>query len=173
MLSQTSGIAQMSKPSRFNLRVLQNWLRGDGDESSNFCGAEAARYSSANTRDLIALVDSDLDEGSFPRWLNPDLVDWYQDLFGSNKSSDPIDPESGNIVAYEESRFVRLSKLSLKFAMTVIGSLMPALTILILYHEDNTIDRIGTTIALTAVFGLVLAVFTNAKMKEIFASAAA
>ena len=58
-------------------------------------------------------------------------------------------------------------------AATIIASLLPVLVILWLWHVKRTVIRIWITMGFTAGIGLVLKVFTNAEMKEIFAATAA
>lgn len=55
-----------------------------------------------------------------------------------------------------------------KYSSMTLASLLPALTTLILYHTHNTETRVGETIALTALFGLLLILFTNAQIKRNF-----
>jgi uncharacterized RDD family membrane protein YckC len=55
---------------------------------------------------------------------------------------------------------------------TIISSLWPTLTILWLYHVQRTVSRIGITIGMTALLGVVLHFTGKVNIKEIFGATA-
>ena len=55
---------------------------------------------------------------------------------------------------------------------TIISSLWPTLTILWLYHVQRTVSRIGITIGMTALLGVVLHFTGNENIKETFGATA-
>lgn len=54
------------------------------------------------------------------------------------------------------------------YTATIIASLLPVVAILILFVLKETLTRIYVTIRLTAGLGVILKLFTNANMKEVF-----
>jgi hypothetical protein len=56
---------------------------------------------------------------------------------------------------------------------TVVSSLAPMVSIVVLYVVQNTSVRLGLVCAFTLLFSFVLALVTNARRIEIFAATAA
>jgi hypothetical protein len=84
--------------------------------------------------------------------------------------------ETGEEVVYfgdMSQRFKDALGFLLGLGATIIASLVPALTILWLYHVQTTGTRIGITIGMTALLGVILRLTTNANLKEIFGATAA
>lgn len=69
---------------------------------------------------------------------------------------------------YDASSIQRVANV----VATVLSSVLPLIAILILDHFQNTRTRIYISVGITAVFALVLALFTNARRVEIFAATA-
>lgn len=70
---------------------------------------------------------------------------------------------------YEDLRLNAISH----FVGTMIASLLPAISIFVLYFVHNMLARLGAIMAFSALFSFTLAVFTTAKRIEIFAATAA
>ncbi len=80
----------------------------------------------------------------------------------------PHDPESG-ICRYEERKIER----AVDILVTVLASLIPIVSILILYSVGNTLDRLAIAVAFTGLFSFCLAVTTKARRVEVFAATSA
>jgi len=57
--------------------------------------------------------------------------------------------------------------------VTVLASLIPIASILILYFVANTLDRLAIAVAFTGMFAFCLAVMTRARRVEVFAATSA
>lgn len=57
--------------------------------------------------------------------------------------------------------------------VTVLASLIPIASILILYFVANTLDRLAIAVAFTGMFAFCLAVTTRARRVEVFAATSA
>lgn len=64
-------------------------------------------------------------------------------------------------------------KTTAKVSVTLLSSMLPALSVFALYFESNMLNRIGIMIAMTFVFAATLTFGTSAKRSEIFAATAA
>ncbi|MAD86904.1 MAG: hypothetical protein CL912_28445 [Deltaproteobacteria bacterium] len=64
-------------------------------------------------------------------------------------------------------------KTAAKFLITLLSSMLPALSVLALYFEGDVLKRIGIMICMTFVFAAALTFGTSAKRIEIFAATAA
>lgn len=78
-----------------------------------------------------------------------------------------LDPES-QLSYYEDSKLDLASSL----ISVIISSTLPVLTIFVLNATETTAARIGFTVLFTAVFSILLVLFTSAKRVEIFAATA-
>ncbi|MCJ1307123.1 hypothetical protein MMC25_000769 [Agyrium rufum] len=72
-------------------------------------------------------------------------------------------------VEYADSTTLRLAD----GMSTVVASMFPAVTTIVLYFIQSSIVRLGVTVAFTAGFALALSVFTKARRIEIFSATAA
>ncbi|KAL6363130.1 hypothetical protein LRP88_02536 [Fusarium phalaenopsidis] len=158
-------------------------------------------YSTQDARRVNWLMDRDggknfqEDDVEFDTWLgeeqaNPDLYVALQpgidedDLFTSSimrfiggpfhraigdrmKVGKVID-EGSSIMTYRDSNIVK----TINFIVTIIAAVLPPLTILVLNSVDKTKVRIGLTVLFTAIFAIILAVFSKAKRVEILVATA-
>lgn len=79
-----------------------------------------------------------------------------------------IDPESG-LVEYPDRWFQRIARA----VATILASLLPAISIIVLYFIKSIAARLGTMAAFTAVFSMSVSAFTSASPAEVFATTAA
>lgn len=86
---------------------------------------------------------------------------------------EPVRTEGGDVYDYEDSKFVKFVTWVLTLLATIAASLLPSLIILWLFHVRRTVVRIWITVACTVGIGVILKLFTNATMKEIFGGTAA
>ena len=72
--------------------------------------------------------------------------------------------EQASLVSYSDLNLSRASNV----VALVMSSVLPVMTIFILDLVNTTKQRIGLTILFTAVFAVLLSIFSNAKAAEIF-----
>ena len=85
----------------------------------------------------------------------------------------PVHTEGGDVYDYEDSKLVKSVTWVLTLLATVAASLLPSLIILWLFNVRRTVVRIWITMGCTVGIGVILRLFTNASMKEIFGGTAA
>lgn len=184
-------MAQLKAPAKPSLRFLQSWLDSEQEGASFLRGRERWTWDDSNLRDFVALLNPEEASGSITRWLNPRLVDWYHRVWGGRRRvkhkkksqggpfankmlhTKAIDPENERVISYDDSKAVQGSQILSQLAITIITSILPALSILWLYNVQRTVVRIFITIGLAALLGIFLRFATNAKLKEIFGATAA
>ena len=84
LLLQAAGVTQLGKPRDYDVRFLQEWLKGSQEGAAFLRGRELKRaWDDVNMKDFVSLVNDDAD--STFGWLNPTLVDWYNNLWGGRK----------------------------------------------------------------------------------------
>jgi hypothetical protein len=109
--------------------------------------------------DLIALHPRQEDD-FLSRFLSNICVPIYHQRFRYGRD---------NITEYSEAQLRRCSSI----VSTVLSSLFPLISIIVLVNVDNTNSRIGIVCSFTALFSLSLALVTSARRVDIFAATAA
>ena len=132
-------------------------------------GREAGIWNNRAPREMVTLAQRQMEQDPFSTWLSTRLVDIYDKVWG-NRRKKPItvDPDSG-IVEYEDTRLTAISNA----VGVMFASLVPTISVLVLYFIKNMLVRIGLLVVFTAVFAAALAVFTKARKIEIFSAIAA
>lgn len=92
---------------------------------------------------------------------------FHRAIGGRMKVGKVIDEGSG-IMTYRDFNIVK----TINFIVTIIAAVLPPLTILVLNSVDKTKVRIGLTVLFTAIFAIILAVFSKAKRVEILVATA-
>ena len=84
-----------------------------------------------------------------------------------------VDPESGRVTDYADSRMMKIGDLVGTITVTIFASVLPMLAVIALFYVKDTLKRIGLSISFSAIFGIALRCFTSARLKDIFAATAA
>ena len=132
-------------------------------------GREARTWARRQPREMITLAQRQMERDPFSTWLSTRLVDFYDRIWG-NRRTEPIreDPDSG-IVEYPDTRLTTISNA----VGVIFASLVPTISVLVLYFIKNMLVRIGLLVVFTAIFSAALALFTSARKIEIFSAIAA
>jgi hypothetical protein len=77
--------------------------------------------------------------------------------------------ENTGIAHYSKAGFKRMART----LNVLLSALLPSLGVLGLYLIKDPLSRLGAIVGFSAVFSLVLALFTKARLVEIFAATAA
>ncbi|KAL2419981.1 hypothetical protein ABEF95_009818 [Exophiala dermatitidis] len=179
LLLKGAQVQGLQTPLEYNLEFLRERLDEDSVQDKDgpvfLAALERFTWHYSDTHEYVSLVrnpDADSEMADMKKWLSPKLIDWYHELWGiKHQSSSSVERASGwEGVRVHNNETLKKLRFLFKLTATIVASLTPAVTILILYHVRTTISRIGITIALTAAFGLILAFCTAANMKEVFAS---
>ncbi|ETS79490.1 hypothetical protein PFICI_09343 [Pestalotiopsis fici W106-1] len=135
--------------------------------------------------DLVAMKPR-LPPDSFSKWVNGVLFPFIHRFCGEKLkvsiilmmtqamalriTQDPEAPELGDgIYTYRES----LATTLVKIVTTVVASLFPLLSIVVLFVIESDSLKMGVIVAFSAFFALALALMTNARRIEIFAATSA
>ncbi|KAJ4556444.1 hypothetical protein HRR78_002105 [Exophiala dermatitidis] len=182
LLLKGAQVQGLQPPLEENLRFLRDRLDEESVQDKDgpvfLAALERFTWHYSDTHEYVSLVrnlDADSEMADVKKWLSPKLIDWYHELWGiKHQSSSSVEQAPGwEGVRVYNNETLKKFRFLFKLTATILASLTPAVTILILYYVRTTISRIGITIALTAAFGLILAFCTAANMKEVFASTTA
>lgn len=128
-------------------------------------GRDQNAWSLENDYDLLA-IQRRASSDPFSNWLTNSFVPLFHSILGK-RFKQPLseDPES-EIFQYSETR---LSAFVGVFG-TVLSSILPITSIVVLYFVTNMLVRLGLTVVFTAMFSCCLALVSRAKRVEIFAA---
>ena len=168
-LLQVAQVSKLERPRSDELEFLKNWLQRPNMGNSFLRGRESRIWAGRAPREMITLAQREMERDPFSTWLSTWLVDIYDRLYG-NRRKEPIagDPDSG-IVEYEDTRLTTISNA----VGVIFASLVPTVSVLVLYFIKDMLVRIGLLVVFTAVFSAALALFTSARKIEIFSAIAA
>jgi hypothetical protein len=189
---QVGQVSSLKNPHKADLHFIHNWLKGLGpEEGQSFLrGAERFTWSEGFDLDeffVMAAKESEADA------VTGRLVDWiittYNHFLGRRilASTQPQTvPKDQNLyqgwllIISKHNADSRLGvieysglKTTAKFLVTLLSSMLPALSILALYFEKHLLNRIGIMISMTFVFAAALTFGTSARRIEIFSATAA
>ncbi|CAG8982356.1 hypothetical protein HYALB_00014055 [Hymenoscyphus albidus] len=167
-LLQVSQVASLRPPRKANLHFLHTWLRGfsPGQGNSFQRGTERKTWELRLRLDDFITVKSTSDEKDATTATVTDrAITWYHNVIGSNTRA-PIKKGTA-IIEYT------VTGTATKYLVTLVSSMLPAVSILGLYFEKDLLHRIWIMLGMTFVFAAALSFGTSAKRIEIFSATAA
>ena len=185
---------KIERPDKNDLQLVASWTvhpHGGGDLPDD-PGETLAWGDNKHpvNHDLLCLKPRSATRDRFTSWLTGSgLVSFHEyvathtSLLSKAPSKSSVDSEKGSVsgarysvwdaktglVDYSEAFLVTLADN----ISTVVASLLPVVSTIVLYFIGDTIARLGTIVALMAIFAMVLTIFTEAKRIEIFNATAA
>ncbi|PMD62034.1 uncharacterized protein K444DRAFT_525568 [Hyaloscypha bicolor E] len=170
-LLQQVTLSALPEPNAYSLRTLRHWLqeRSLGNlaligEDSKVWGAASEPLNHAS--DLIVIRGQPTID-RFSKWFVERFLVWFHRRFW-HQVKQLNDIESGMAV-YEDENLIRYTS----HATTIVASLLPVISTIILYRVQDIGLRLGITAIFTFIFVFCLAFFTDAQAPEIFAATAA
>jgi Family of unknown function (DUF6594) len=131
-------------------------------------GYEVETWADSKKGLYMCLQRPTADNDPFTRYTSNVLVGIYYRLLGQDLKTGQIVDEATEHTSYSNSHINKASNV----ITTVLTSVFPVLTIYVLNQLSSTNLRIGVTAAFTAVFALLIAIFSSASRVEIFAATA-
>ncbi|KAL2011660.1 hypothetical protein VTN00DRAFT_4378 [Thermoascus crustaceus] len=168
-VSQAIELNRVAKPTRRELDFLRKWLITPSMGNDFLTDVERTIWEPSNDQDFITLLSREQQIDTLSSFMHDTLLDVYHRTLGHRrKQSNSPFPRTG-FRSYGESRLATVSDA----IAAAFSSLLPALTILILYLIKPMYARIALVIGFTALFSFAFAIFTSARRVEIFAATAA
>lgn len=163
---QQSIMHQLSEPNPHDLRMLQDWLDRPTMGNLALIGADRDTWGGIDkpidlNLDLLA-PKLRQENDAFSRWLGEKFMTWIYHIFWYQVKK-PQDLEAG-ITSYRDNTTQRYAS----YTTTIIASLLPILSIIILHCVNPMNTRLGLITLFTIAFTISMTVFTNAKRGEIF-----
>ena len=86
LLLKAGDVANLSKPWKYHLNFLREWLIGENEGNSFLSGRELELTWDENvSRDLVGIASSNTFASPISGWLNPRLVNWYHETWGGRR----------------------------------------------------------------------------------------
>ena len=131
-------------------------------------GPDQKAWSPEHSYDLLAIRKRD-NEDHFSGWLSDSVIPRFHKRIGSRfRKPVPEDPESA-VCEYSELHISR----AVNIFGTVLASMIPITSIVILYFVQSNLARLSLSVAFTGIFSCCLAILTGARRVEIFAATSA
>ncbi|THY21631.1 hypothetical protein D6D01_06571 [Aureobasidium pullulans] len=165
-LLRQAKIQELQQPSPYDLNILTRWLEHEKGGNNFLNGFEDLPWTEERSSDLIALSKRDQDH--LTTWTAENLVPWFFRKGITSRQPLPGQEELG-LTYHSDTTYTKTSRL----ISVLTSSLIPSLAILILYFIHNLLARIFVAMGLSFLFSVALALLTQARAAEIFASTAA
>jgi VIT1/CCC1 family predicted Fe2+/Mn2+ transporter len=149
------------------LSVLQEWLT-DAKGGNCFQKGSEARLWEDTKSAFVAIKSSAGEQDTFTCLFTKLFTGVYHRIWGESTTLGTVVDEESGLMSYDESKINLCSQIF----TTIISSILPVLTILVLYIIHSTYWRIAASIVFTALFSAFLAIFSTARRVEIFAATA-
>lgn len=170
-LLQQVALSALPEPTTNNLNTLRLWLEGRQvgnlaliGEDHNVWGTTNEPHNHASD---LAVIKKYPATDYFSKWVVEKLLVWSHQQF-LHQVKKPSDIESG-VTVYESDNLLRYTS----YTTTIIASLLPVISTIVLYNAQKVSIRLGLTALFTFIFGFCLTFFTNAERREIFTAVAA
>ncbi|KAK2813684.1 hypothetical protein FQN50_000082 [Emmonsiellopsis sp. PD_5] len=162
---QQSQLTKLEGASNYNLSVLRDWLTRP--EGGNFFLKAWEFNTWKDDKDLMCLNGLQNATDPLTLWIYERVIPWFHDHWGSDHRQP--DPERGILYHYDDKTIFRATNL----ASAILSSLVPALSILVLYLIKSPFAKLGAMVGFTVVFAVVIATVVKARKVEIFIAATA
>lgn len=169
MLAHQALISQLKKPSSNSIKALKACL--ENYQTTDFLlGADSSVWTDPSTRgDLIAL-NPVYDFDHLTLWLIKAFLGLFHDLVGRWYKSPPgTEGADRTVVHYDDARLQTPAVV----LSTFLASLLPVLSIVVLYLVESMPERLAIVAVFTSTFSVALALVTTATRVETFAATAA
>jgi hypothetical protein len=167
-LMRQNYLSGIKRPRSYDLKFLRSWFERPKMGDFPLRGPDQDAWSPDKTYDLLAIQRRESSD-PFSRWLADSLVPFFHNCFAKRfKQPLPEDPES-EICQYSEGHLATVVNI---FG-TVLSSILPITSIVVLYFVTDTSVRLGLSVAFTAMFSCCLALVSRARRVEIFAASSA
>lgn len=156
-----------------DLLTLQGWL-GDAKGGKNFQqGAEVRIWQDEDDptfskSSFVTLAPESGESDIFTNFLARFLAGTFHRFLGNKIHIGKIIDEESGLTSYNDSKI----NLASTVFTTIVSSILPVITILILYEIHSPYGRIGAAIGFTGIFATLLAFFSSARRVEIFVATA-
>jgi hypothetical protein len=167
-LLKCMAVLNLQSPNAYDLGFLRSWFERPSMGSFPLYGLDRKSWDPTYEWDLAALCSRKAPD-PFSQWVSDRVIPTFHHIIGS-KYRAPVSEDIGSgIYEYNDSTIAFIAHI----ATTVVASVIPLSSVVILYVVKSNGLRLGIIALLSALFSLALALMTNARKIEIFAATSA
>ncbi|KAF2099869.1 hypothetical protein NA57DRAFT_75374 [Rhizodiscina lignyota] len=181
-----AALSQLGRPTHHDLQFLRSWFERPSMGSFPLLGLDKKAWEAEHESDLVALNARKASD-RLTRWFTDTVIPRFHVLLGerlkvrvlhymygrariTKNGQHPVVADFGNgIYKYEESTL----QTTVYIITTVIASLLPLCSVVVLFLIDGDALRMGVIVILSACFSIALILTTNARQIEVFAATSA
>jgi hypothetical protein len=163
-----SQVSAIRGPEKSQLEQLQQFLSDDKGGDCFQLGSEAFTWTETDVGQYLCLNASLPQDDLFTRFIMNTISLIFHRLVGEQYTRGRIIDEESGLKSYNDEKLHSASNM----IAAIVAAILPVLTIFALNSLGTTTARIGLTVLFTALFAVLLVVFTSAKGVEIFAATA-
>ena len=126
---------------------------------------EGSAWRSENEDDLIACSSRHQDSGGMTKFITERMVPWIAERLHTRSGK----TEKPDIITYSNARL----EYAVDISSSVISSILPAVSIIVLYFIRSLMVRLWVIIAFTTSFAIALAALVKPRRVEVFAATTA
>ena len=185
---------KIERPDKYDLELVASWALHPhgGHDFPDDPGEHLAWGDNKHpiNHDLLCLKSRSATRDRFTRWLTGSGLARFHEymvahtsVLNKAHSKSSVDSEKGSmtearytvwdpktgLVDYSEAFLITMADN----ISTVVASLLPVVSTIVLYFVSDILARLGTIVGLMALFAMLLSIFTEAKRIEIFNATAA
>jgi len=165
-LQRQIDLSSRPAPNPYDLMFFRDWLTNPQSGNFPLRGLDRKGWSEEFSNDLIAIQHRSSGD-SFSRWVINVFIPRFHACIG-HRLTTPLHNRS-EITQYKDSVIIKI----LNGVATIIASLIPISSIVLLYFVSSISARLGILTGFTALFSLCLVLVTSASRVEIFAATSA
>ncbi|KAL9613238.1 MAG: hypothetical protein Q9167_002198 [Letrouitia subvulpina] len=165
-LLQFMEIQKLAKPMPRDIAFLREWL--DRPEGGDFFlrGREADTWQASS--DFIKLCGQESDMDALTRVIHNKIIPWYHHVWG-HRAKPSKTREWDGVWVYDRAMLTAVAN----GISTMLASLLPAGSILILYLLSKPATRLAVSMLFIMLFSFILTAVSTARRVDIFAATAA
>jgi len=168
-LAQQILLTSIPPPKSYDLNFLRSWIIRPKMGNLPIGGLDQSTWSLPSTSHDLLAISRRTSADPFSRWISNTAIPFlHLKLFRRFKTPIAEDPES-EICHYEDDKVINFVQV----LSTVIASILPISSIVVLYFVPNTLTRLLIVVGFTGLFALCLALTTRARRVEVFAATSA
>ncbi|KAK3989009.1 hypothetical protein QBC44DRAFT_370377 [Cladorrhinum sp. PSN332] len=150
------------------LGTLRDWLRDSNGGNLFLQNQEALTWADSRNAAYMGLNPPHQENDIFIDFISHKFLRFWHYILGQRIGTGELVDEATGHTSYSTARVARAGS----FIALLLASTFPVLTILALNTVQNTNIRIAMSAGFTAVFALMIVVFTDARRIEVFAATA-
>ncbi|KAK9788201.1 putative DUF6594 domain-containing protein [Seiridium cardinale] len=167
-LAQAAELSKAAVPKSHDLEFLRSWLVRPSMGNFPLLGLDSKSYEPEHMMDLMTF-NSRPSPDLFSHWFVDKLVPAWHKVLGRKVKSTTSEDLGSGLYNYNESQLSAI----LGVATTVVASMLPMCSVVLLYIAQSDTLRLGLVIMASGIFALALALMTSARKVEVFAATSA